>query len=94
MSDRELTLTSILDAPRHKIWRCWTQPELLKQWFAPAPWTTPHAELDLRPGGASLVVMRAPTGEEYPNPGVYLEVGPWPTGLRYCNGVATTFQPD
>jgi uncharacterized protein YndB with AHSA1/START domain len=74
MSDRELTLIRILDAPRHKVWRCWTQPELLKQWFAPAPWTTPHAELDLRPGGASLVVMRAPTGEEYPNPGVYLEV--------------------
>jgi uncharacterized protein YndB with AHSA1/START domain len=73
-SDRELTLTRILDAPRHKVWRCWTEPELLKRWFAPGPWTTPRAELDVRPGGASRVVMRAPTGEEFPNHGVYLEV--------------------
>ena len=74
MSDRELTLTKILDAPRDKIWRCWTEPSLLKQWFAPKPWTTSHAEMDVRPGGASLVVMRGPDGKEFPNPGVYLEV--------------------
>jgi uncharacterized protein YndB with AHSA1/START domain len=44
------------------------------QWFTPLPWTTPHAELDVRPGGSSLVVMRGPEGEDYPNRGVYLEV--------------------
>ena len=76
MPDRELILTTVLDAPRVKIWRCWTEAELLKRWFAPHPWTTPHAELDVRPGGASLVVMRSPTGEEFPNPGLYLEVVP------------------
>ncbi len=76
MSDRELVLTKILDAPRDKVWRCWTEPLLLKQWFAPKPWTTPRAEMDVRPGGASLVVMRGPDGREFPNPGVYLEVVP------------------
>jgi uncharacterized protein YndB with AHSA1/START domain len=75
-SDRELVLTMMLDAPREKVWRAWTEPELLKQWFAPAPFTTPHAELDVRPGGASLIVMAAPDGTEMPNPGVYLEVIP------------------
>ena len=50
--------------------------DLLKQWFAPLPWTTPHAELDVRPGGASMIVMRSPDGNDMPCPGVYLEVVP------------------
>ena len=73
-SDRELVLTRIIDAPREKLFRAWTDPDLLKQWFAPLPYTTPHAELDVRPGGSSLIVMRGPDGNEFPNRGVYLEV--------------------
>jgi uncharacterized protein YndB with AHSA1/START domain len=74
IADRELVLTRIIDAPREKVFRAWTDPELLKKWFAPLPWTTPAAELDVRPGGANLVVMRDPEGNEFPNRGVYLEV--------------------
>lgn len=74
MSDRELVLTRIIDAPREKVFRAWTDPELLKQWFAPLPYTTPLAELDVRPGGSNLVVMRDPDGNDLPNRGVYLEV--------------------
>ena len=73
-SDRELVLCRIIDAPRDKVFRCWTEAPLLTQWFAPKPWSTPRAELDVRTGGSSLVVMRSPEGEEFPNPGVYLEV--------------------
>jgi len=73
-SDRERVLTRIINAPREKVFRAWTDPQLLKQWFAPAPWTTPVAELDVRPGGANLIVMRGPDGNEFPNRGVYLEV--------------------
>jgi uncharacterized protein YndB with AHSA1/START domain len=73
-SDRELVLTRIINAPREKVYRAWTDPVLLKQWFAPLPWTTPAAELDVRPGGANLIVMRNPEGNEFPNRGVYLEV--------------------
>jgi uncharacterized protein YndB with AHSA1/START domain len=73
-SDRELVLERTIDAPPELVFRAWTEPELLKQWFAPLPWTTPHAELDVRPGGGSLVVMRDPQGKDYPNRGVYLEV--------------------
>jgi uncharacterized protein YndB with AHSA1/START domain len=71
---RELVLSRLIDAPRENVYRAWTEPELLKQWFAPHPWSTPHAELDVRPGGANLVVMRGPDGNEFPNRGVYLEV--------------------
>lgn len=71
-ANRELVLTPILDAPRDKVFKAWTDPELLEQWFAPLPWTTPVA--DVRPGGASLIVMRDPDGHEFPIRGVYVEV--------------------
>ena len=75
-TSRDLVLTRIIDAPREKVYRAWTEVELLKQWFAPKPWTTLYAELDVRAGGASLVVMADENGNEYPNPGIYLEVVP------------------
>lgn len=52
-NDRELLLTSIIDAPREKVYRCWTEPALITQWFTPPPWKTVHAETDVRPGGSS-----------------------------------------
>jgi uncharacterized protein YndB with AHSA1/START domain len=75
-SDRELVLTRVIDAPRAKVFRAWAEPELLKQWWAPQPWTTPHAELDLCAGGTSKVTMRSPEGKDFPYSGVYLEVVP------------------
>lgn len=75
-SDRELMLTRIINAPREKLYAAWTEPELIKQWFTPRPWTTPVVETDLRPGGASYILMRGPDGTEFPNRGVYLEVVP------------------
>src|SRR5262245_39523641 len=72
--DRELVPTALIDAPRQRVFRAWTEPQLLKQWFAPLPWTTPHAEMDVRPGGATLMIMRGPDGNEFPNPGVILDV--------------------
>jgi uncharacterized protein YndB with AHSA1/START domain len=73
-SDRELVLTRLIDVPREKLWRCWTEPKLMLQWFTPAPWKTIHAETDVRPGGSSSIVMQGPDGTEMPNRGVYLEV--------------------
>ena len=70
----ELTLTRLIDAPREKVYRAWTEPKLLKQWFVPRPWTISGVSLDVRPGGSSLIVMRDPDGKDYPNRGVYLEV--------------------
>ena len=72
--DRELVFTRLIAAPREKVFQAWTDPELLKQWFAPLPYTTPVAELEVRPGGASLIIMRGPDGADLPNRGVYLEV--------------------
>ena len=72
----ELSFTRIIAAPRTAVYRCWTEPDLMKQWFTPPPFTTTHVETDVRPGGSSLVVMRSPDGQEFPNRGVYLDVVP------------------
>ena len=73
-TNHDLTLTRIIDAPPEKVFKAWTDPELLKQWFTPRPYTTPIVEVDVRPGGANYIVMRDPEGNDMPNRGVYLEV--------------------
>ena len=75
-SSKELSLTRLIKAPREKVYAAWTQPELMKQWFAPLPFTTPIVELDLRVGGANKIVMQDVDGNQYPNHGVYLELVP------------------
>ena len=72
----ELSLTRLIDAPRAALYRCWTEPELVKQWFTPRPWTTPVVEMDVRAGGSSRMIFRGPEGQEFPNNGVYLEIVP------------------
>ncbi len=73
-ANRELTLTRIFDAPCELVYKAWTDPDMIKQWFVPKPWTISRAETDVRIGGSSLIVMRDPDGNEYPNRGVYLDV--------------------
>lgn len=75
-AQHELKLTRLIDAPRHALYRCWTEAELIKQWFTPRPWTTPVVEIDVRPGGSSHMIFRGPEGQEFPNDGIYLGVVP------------------
>ena len=72
----ELVLTRLIDAPRDKLYRCWTDPKLIVQWFTPPPYKTIFAEMDVRAGGSSMVIMQAPDGTQMPNPGIFLEVIP------------------
>ncbi len=71
---RELVLTRLIDVPRDKLFRCWTEPALITQWFTPPPWKTVAAVVDVRAGGASVITMQGPDGTQMPNRGVYLEV--------------------
>jgi uncharacterized protein YndB with AHSA1/START domain len=74
--ERELRLERDIDVPAAKLFRAWTEPELLVRWFTPPPYVTVRAELDVRPGGMNFVVMRGPDGSEMEHRGVYLEVVP------------------
>lgn len=70
----DLVLERTVDVPRELVWKAWTEPEHLKKWFTPAPWTTAECDVDLRPGGIFRTVMRSPEGQEHENVACYLEI--------------------
>jgi uncharacterized protein YndB with AHSA1/START domain len=72
----DLVLERTIAVPPGRVWAAWTEPELLMQWFTPAPWKTVACELDLRPGGRCSTTMESPEGERFPNVGCYLQLIP------------------
>jgi uncharacterized protein YndB with AHSA1/START domain len=72
----DLILERTLDAPVELVWRAYTDPEHLKQWFAPKPYQITECELDLRPGGIFHIRMSGPDGFDtgHGNAGCVLEV--------------------
>ncbi|GAK69027.1 hypothetical protein RRU01S_03_01980 [Agrobacterium rubi TR3 = NBRC 13261] len=76
IAQHELSLSRIINAPAEKVFQAWTDPDLLVQWWAPVPYRTSQAFIELRPGGSFNTTMHAPTGEVYENFGVFLDVVP------------------
>ncbi len=80
---KELTITRTFDAPRELVWKAWTDPKLLRQWFGPRGVTNPICEVDARKGGAIYVVMEAgpelgsAKGMRWPMKGTFDEVVPY-----------------
>jgi uncharacterized protein YndB with AHSA1/START domain len=72
--ERELVLTRVFDAPRELVFKAWTDPKQVAQWWGPRGFTNPVCDLDVRPGGAIRIHMRGPEGTVYPMTGVYQEV--------------------
>ncbi len=73
-AERALVITRLIDAPRALVFKAWTDATHLAQWWGPSGFTNPVCELDVRPGGAIRIVMRAPDGAEYPMTGVFREI--------------------
>lgn len=77
VSEYSLTIDRVVSASPEALFRGWTEPDLLVQWFTPAPWRTTHAEVDIRPGGIFRTVMQSPEGDEVnEGAGCVLEVVP------------------
>ena len=72
--EASVTLTRVFDAPRTLVWKAWTDPKMMAQWFGPRGFTAPVCELDVRKGGSLRIVMRGPDGNDYPMKGVFLKV--------------------
>lgn len=70
----DLVLNRTTDVPVELVWRAWTTPELMKQWFTPKPWRTADIALEVRPGGRFYTLMESPEGEQFPGEGCVLEV--------------------
>ncbi|WP_449066141.1 SRPBCC family protein [Planomonospora algeriensis] len=91
-ADLDIQLEREVDVPPALVWKAWTTPDLLTQWFAPKPYETPHCEIDLRPGGIFRTVMRSPEGEEFDGAGCYLEVVP-EQRLVWTSALAPGYRP-
>jgi uncharacterized protein YndB with AHSA1/START domain len=79
-----VTLTRIFDAPRSLVWKAWTDPKMMAQWFGPRGFTSTVDALDVRVGGRLRIVMHGPDGTEYPMKGEFLDVTP-PERLVFTN---------
>ncbi|MCQ6962336.1 hypothetical protein PV02_01745 [Methanolobus chelungpuianus] len=71
-----LVITRTFDVPRARVWKAWTEPEEVKQWWGPKGFTSPFDRIDLRVGGSYLFGMRSPEGDDYWSTGVYREIEP------------------
>jgi uncharacterized protein YndB with AHSA1/START domain len=73
-TDRELVITRVFDAPRSLVFKAWTEPERIKQWWGPRGAVTLSCELDFRPGGLWRTRAKAPDGREYVSHSVFREI--------------------
>jgi uncharacterized protein YndB with AHSA1/START domain len=69
-----MVVTRVFDAPRELVWKAWTDPKYVMQWWGPKGFTSPHCEIDFRVGGKFLCCMRSPDGWEGWNAGEYHEI--------------------
>ncbi|KPF88221.1 polyketide cyclase [alpha proteobacterium AAP38] len=92
VADRDLGITRILDVPRDLVWKAWTSPEHLKQWWCPRPWQTVEVRMDLRPGGEFYTRMEGPDGGVSDNPGIFLLIEEGKR-LVFTNMMAPEFRP-
>jgi uncharacterized protein YndB with AHSA1/START domain len=76
VDSQDLVISRLVRAPRAKLWKAWTDPHLLKEWWCPKPWTTEVRAFELRPGGAFYTFMKGPDGGTSDNPGCFLEIVP------------------
>jgi uncharacterized protein YndB with AHSA1/START domain len=84
MTEREVTITRVFDAPRALVFKAWTDPAQLAQWWGPKGFTNPVCEFDARVGGHLRIHMRAPDGTIYPMKGEIREMTP-PERLAFTN---------
>jgi len=73
-AEREFVFTRVFDAPRELVFKAWTDPKHVAQWWGPHGFTNPVCELDVRPGGGIRIQMRGPDGTVYPMTGVFDEI--------------------
>jgi uncharacterized protein YndB with AHSA1/START domain len=73
---KDLIVTRFFDAPLEQVWKAWSDPEYVMQWWGPTGFTAPVARIDFREGGTSLVCMRSPERQDLYNTWTYRKIVP------------------
>jgi len=92
-ADREIVMTRLFDAPRELVFKAWTDPEHVAQWWGPNGFTNTIHEMDVRPGGVWRFVMHGPDSVDYKNKIIYLEIVK-PERLVYSHGADDGGEPE
>src|SRR6478609_7377817 len=72
--DRELIISRLLNAPRELVFKVWTDPEHVKNWWGPNGFTNTISKMEIKPGGEWDLVMHGPDGTNYKNKSVFREI--------------------
>ena len=73
-ADRELIVTRLLNAPIKLVWKVWTDPKHIAQWWGPTGFTNTISKMDVKPGGEWDLVMHGPDGTDYKNKSIFKEI--------------------
>lgn len=74
--DTKLVIVRTFDAPVALVWKAWSDPAMLAQWWSPKAFTAPVIKLDFRVGGKYHFCMRSPEGQDFWSTGIYKEIVP------------------
>ena len=72
----DFVLSRVFDAPRELVWKAFTEPERMKQWWGPKGFTVIASKMDLRPGGYYHYGLKAPNGTPMWGKFAYREIVP------------------
>ena len=96
--NKQLTIVRVINAPIKAVFKAWTDPELLAQWWGPSGVTSTVGKLDVRPGGDIDITMLAGSelgdlaGSQWPMSGIFQEITP-PTRLIYSSSAIVDGTP-
>jgi uncharacterized protein YndB with AHSA1/START domain len=75
-ADRTLIIERVFKAAPEKVFKAWTDPTILVQWWGPEGFSVPECEMDVRAGGSWRTTMVSPKGDGHTVSGLYREISP------------------
>lgn len=73
-TNRQLSISRLLDAPRELVWKVWTDPEHIAKWWGPSGFTNTIFKMEVKPGGEWEFIMHGPDGTDYKNKHIFHEI--------------------
>ncbi|MBX7152692.1 SRPBCC family protein [bacterium] len=73
-TNKMIVTERLIHFPVETVWKAWSDPQYLAQWWGPKDFTNTFNEFDFKPGGHWRFVMHGPNGSHYPNESQFIEI--------------------